>query len=70
MIAVARDHFPELFDAVLDDFRCWLISHALESVGAPGGHFRLNQNAVAVAVFENAPVLLPMNARKHTIQLF
>ncbi len=44
--------------------------HPLKCVPAPGRHFGLHQNAVAVAVIEHAPVLRPVHAREHAVQLF
>ena len=69
VIAVARDHLAQLFEAVFEDGGRGLIGHALEGVRPPGGNFLLHQDAVPVAVIEHAPVLLPVDACEDTVEL-
>src|SRR6516225_5078854 len=69
VIAVARNHFAHLFEAVRENVGVRLSVHALESVPAPSGNLALHENAVTVAVVEDTSVLWPMNACENAIQV-
>ena len=69
MVTVARNHFPQLFKAILHDVWIGFVRHILERVGAPCGHFGLNKDAMPVAVVEHALILRPVDAGKHAIQV-
>ena len=60
----------EAVPAIFENIRVRLFAHPLECIRAPGRNFALDQNSVTVALIEYAPVLLPVHARKHTVQFF
>src|SRR5437588_12815670 len=68
MIAVPRNHFLQLFEAVLHDLGRRLIGHSLERIRAPGWDFRLNQNSMPVAIIKDTLVLRPVDPRKNTVE--
>src|ERR1700739_3467799 len=69
MVAVARDHLPQLLQAVLHDIGVRLGPHAAKTVPAPGRNLGLHENAVPVAVVQNPFILWPMNAREDAIKI-
>jgi hypothetical protein len=69
VVALAGDHFPELFEGVRGDLRELARLELAEGVGAPGGHLDLDEDAVAIAIVHDPPVLLPVDAREDAVEL-
>ena len=69
MIPVAGNHLLQLVEAILQNLGCRFVLHALERIGTPCWHFRLDENPLPVAVLQNTPVLRPMNAGKNAVQV-
>jgi hypothetical protein len=69
MIAVLLNQLAQLLEAVFHDVVSGFCAHAGEGFEAPGGDFQLHQDAVTIAVVENALVLRPMNSGEDAVQI-
>src|SRR5580658_2683980 len=69
MVAITRDHLAQLLQTILHDLRVGLRPHSTEGFFSPCGDLALHQNAVAIAVVQDAFILRPMDAGEDAIQM-